>query len=155
VSTASRQRILIVEDDPEIAYLLSAILAADDREVVLAESGAEARQLLDAGDVDLVILDLILPDVDGRSLLTEMRARPQTAGVPIVVVTARIGAESRQDCYQLGADGFFEKPFEPGELAADLTVRLERAARAERMALSDASTGLLNAAGHIMVVSLA
>ncbi|MEX2049047.1 MAG: response regulator [Gemmatimonadota bacterium] len=147
MSTASRQRILIVEDDPEIAYLLSAILAADDREVVLAESGVEARQLLDAGDVDLVILDLILPDVDGRSLLTEMRERPQTAGVPIVVVTARIGAESRQDCYQLGADGFFEKPFDPDELAADLAVRLERAARAERMALSDASTGLLNAAG--------
>jgi diguanylate cyclase (GGDEF)-like protein len=76
-----------------------------------------------------------------------MREHPATAGVPIVVVTARVGPESRQDCYQLGADGFVEKPFDPDELASDVTVRLERAAHAERVALSDAATGLLNGAG--------
>jgi len=141
------QRILVVEDDPEIAYLLDTVLVADDREVILAQSGVEARHVLGHGGADLVILDLILPDVDGRSLLTEMREHPETAAVPIVVVTARVGAESRQDCYQLGADAFVEKPFDPDELAADVAVRLERAAHAEKVAFSDAATGLLNAAG--------
>jgi diguanylate cyclase (GGDEF)-like protein len=139
--------VLVVEDDPEISYLLSAILAGEGREIVLADSGVEARRIVESGDVDLVILDLILPDVDGRSLLSELRERPETAAVPIVVVTARVGPESRQNCYALGADAFVEKPFDPDELASDISVRLERAAQAEKVALSDPLTGLLNAAG--------
>ncbi len=143
----ARQRLLVVEDDPEIRYLLAAVLAGTDREVLSAASGAEARRYLDAGGIDLVILDLILPDVDGRSLLVQLRDRPETAAVQAVVVTARGGPEARQDCYALGADSFVEKPFDPDELAADVAVRLVRAARAREAALNDALTGLLNKAG--------
>jgi two-component system cell cycle response regulator len=147
VTASARHRILVIEDDPEISYLLGEILGGEGREVVFAGSGFEARRVLESDDIDLVILDLILPDIDGRSLLTQMRATPRTAGLPVVVVTARVGPESRQDCYALGADAFVEKPFDPDELAADIAVRLQRAAQAERVALIDASTGLLNAAG--------
>lgn len=143
----TRQRILVVEDDPEIRYLLTAILAGEAREVIAAANGAEARRHLEAGDVDLVILDLILPDVDGRSLLWQMRDRPETATVQVVVVTARGGPEARQDCYALGADAFVEKPFDPDELAADVTVRLGRAAQARAARLVDPLTGLSNKAG--------
>ena len=125
----ARQRLLVVEDDPEIRYLLTAILAGEAREVIAAANGAEARRHLEAGGIDLVILDLILPDVDGRSLLSQMRDRPETATVQVVVVTARGGPEARQDCYALGADAFVEKPFDPDELAADVTVRHGRARR--------------------------
>jgi diguanylate cyclase (GGDEF)-like protein len=76
-----------------------------------------------------------------------MRDRPETASVQVVVVTARGGPEARQDCYALGADAFVEKPFEPEELAADVTLRLERAAAARASALTDPLTGLLNKAG--------
>jgi DNA-binding response OmpR family regulator len=141
------QRLLVVEDDPEIRYLLSTILADDRREIAAAVNGKEARQQLEKGGVDLVILDLILPDVDGRSLLTAMRDRPETASVQIIVVTARGGPEARQDCYALGADSFVEKPFDPDELVADVAVRLERAAAARASALADPLTGLLNKAG--------
>lgn len=142
-----RQRLLVVENDPEIRYLLTAVLAGTDREVLTAASGVEASRHLDGGGIDLVILDLILPDVDGRSLLAQMRDRPETAPIQVVVVTARGGPEARQDCYALGADSFVEKPFDPEELAADVSVRLVRAARAREAALSDALTGLLNKAG--------
>jgi diguanylate cyclase (GGDEF)-like protein len=142
-----RQRLLVVEDDPEIRYLLTSILAGDGREVVAAENGREARQHLERGGLDLVVLDLILPDVDGRSILSAMRDRPETATLQVVVVTARGGPEARQDCYALGADAFVEKPFDPDELAADVAVRLERAAASRASALKDHLTGLLNKAG--------
>ena len=146
--TASRaRRLLVVEDDPEIAYLLSVMLAAEDREVVTAGSGEEAMRVLGAGEVALVVLDLILPDIDGRSLLSQIREHPERAHLPVVVLTARAGPDTRQDCYRLGADAFVEKPFDPEELAADIGVRLQRAAEAERAAHRDALTSLLNRAG--------
>jgi two-component system cell cycle response regulator len=116
VTGTQRQRVLIIEDDPEIQYILS-------------------------------VLDLILPDADGRTLLAEMRSVPGTAAVPVVILTARAAPEIRQDCYALGADAFIEKPFDPEELSAEITVRLERAAQVERATLADSLTGLLNRAG--------
>ena len=144
---ARARRLLVVEDDPEIAYLLSVVLAGEDREVVIAGSGEEALRVLAAGDVALVVLDLILPDIDGRSLLAQVREDQKTASTPVVVLTARAGPDTRQDCYRLGADAFVEKPFEPDDLAADITVRLERAAEARRAAHRDGLTSLLNRAG--------
>jgi len=147
VKAPDRQRVLIIEDDPEIQYILSVILAEDDREIIGAVTAQQARAALEGGDIDLVILDLILPDADGRSLLSELRGEPATAAVPVVVLTARAAPEIRQDCYALGADAFVEKPFDPEEFGADIAVRLERVARAEREALGDPLTGLLNRAG--------
>lgn len=142
-----RQCILVIEDDPEIQYILSVILSDDGRHVIGADTAEQARAVWDSADVDLVVLDLILPDADGRSLLSELRARRATAAVPVVVMTARAAPEIRQDCYALGADAFVEKPFDPEEFAADISARLERVAQAEREALGDPSTGLLNRAG--------
>jgi diguanylate cyclase (GGDEF)-like protein len=147
VTDAGRQRVLVIEDDPEIQYILSVILADEGREIVVAENAVDARREMAAGDLDLVILDLILPDADGRTLLAELRAARATAAVPVVVSTARAAPEIRQECYSLGADAFIEKPFDPAELQADLGARLERQAAAERAALSDPVTGLLNRAG--------
>jgi diguanylate cyclase (GGDEF)-like protein len=147
VTVPDRQRVLVVEDDPEIQYLLCTILAGEGRSIVAVATGAEAHDALAREPIDLVILDLILPDVDGRSLLSELRAHADTAALPVVVVTARAGPETRQDCYSLGADAFVEKPFDPDEFAEDIAVRLGRAARAEKAALTDALTGLLNRAG--------
>jgi DNA-binding response OmpR family regulator len=141
------RRVLIVEDDPEILYLLSVILDEPDREVLTASTGAEAEAVLGSTPVDLVVLDLILPDADGRALLTELRARPETATVPVVVSTARSGAQIRQECYSLGADAFVEKPFDPEVVAADIAARLQRPAGRPRAGLHDPVTGLLNRAG--------
>lgn len=147
MTDVDRQRLLIIEDDPEIQHILSVVLAAEDREIVPVETAAEAKSVLESQDVDLVVLDLILPDADGRSLLSELRAGRSTAAIPVVVTTARAGPDVRQDCYTLGADAFIEKPFDPEKVAADIGVQLERRATAEREALTDPLTGLLNRAG--------
>jgi diguanylate cyclase (GGDEF)-like protein len=147
VTDTDHQRLLIIEDDPEIQHMLSVVLAADDREIVSVETAAEARAALAAQHIDLVVLDLILPDVDGRSLLSELRAARETAATPVVVMTARSGPDVRQDCYALGADAFIEKPFDPEKVTADIGVQLERQAAAERQALTDPLTGLENRAG--------
>ncbi|HSH75736.1 MAG TPA: response regulator, partial [Longimicrobiales bacterium] len=147
MTTAERYRLLVIEDDPEMQYLLGAVLAGDDREVVCVDSGEEARRAIAVGKVDLVVLDLLLPDVDGRSLLSSLRDRPETGAVPVVVVTARSGPEIRQDCYALGADAFVEKPFDPDSLVADVAARLRRADSGQGAALVDARTGLPNKAG--------
>jgi diguanylate cyclase (GGDEF)-like protein len=145
--TGAIQHVLIVEDDPEVQYLLSTILAGDGREVTAVGTGAEAEAALAADPIDLVVLDLILPDMDGRNILTRIRERPETATVPVVVISARGGAEIRQDLYTLGADFYAVKPFDPDEVAADITARLRRTAGRDRTALQDPVTGLLNRAG--------
>jgi diguanylate cyclase (GGDEF)-like protein len=146
VSTAT-QGVLIIEDDPEMQYLLTVMLEDDDRTLMTAGTGAEAEELLGREVVDLIVLDLILPDTDGRTLLTRFRERPETATIPIVVISARGGVEIRQDCYALGADSFTEKPFDPDEVAADISARLERSVGRAGAGTLDPVTGLLNRAG--------
>lgn len=147
MTSADTRTILIVEDDPEIQYLLSVVLDEPGRAVEAVSTAAAAEEMLASRDVDLVVLDLILPDADGRSLLATMRRRPETASVPVLVISARGGSEARQECYDLGADHYLEKPFDPDELADEVAARLERSADRERVSLVDAVTGLLNQAG--------
>lgn len=136
-----------MEDDREIRYLLSVTLAGEGREVLLAENGAEGERLLAEHDVDLMVLDLLLPDTDGRTLLQKVRANSSSATLPVIVITSRVGSDIRAECYDLGADSFVEKPFDPDLLASDVSLRLERAAALEREAHKDDLTGLLNHAG--------
>jgi len=140
-------RILVVEDDPEIQYLLSRVLVEEDREVVLAATAADGERLLAHGAFDLLVLDLLLPDADGRTLLRSLRALPATATLPVVVLTSRVAPDLRAECFDLGADAFVEKPFDPDVLAADVSARLERAAVRTRLAQRDDLTELLNLAG--------
>lgn len=143
----SRRKILIVEDDPEIGYLMNAVLEEDDRSLHVATTGAEAEQLTSELTVDLILLDLILPDADGRQLLKRFRERPATSAVPIFVVSARGGTDIRNDCFALGAEAFYSKPFDPGELQKDVRARLERGTETRQSDLIDPLTGLWNRAG--------
>lgn len=151
MSPEPKRRVLIVEDDPEIQYLLTVILEDEDRELVSAGTGAEAWLVLQEQQVDLVVLDLILPDMDGRTLLTQLRERPETATTPVVVISARSGPEIRQECYSLGADFYTEKPFDPDEVAGDVKARLDRAVPVASPSHLDPRTGLLNRAGLLEI----
>lgn len=139
-------RILVVEDDPEIRYLLSVILASEDRVIVAVEDGVGADDALGGPPFDLVILDLILPDLDGRTLLTRLRNDPRTGAVPVVVISARRERDIREDCHALGADAFFAKPFDAEALARDVAIRLERSAKRDRAGMTDHVTGLMSRA---------
>lgn len=141
--------ILIVEDDPQFARFLEAAIGTENRRVVIAETAAEARAAIALETPSLLILDLILPDSDGRNLLLELRSSARTAAVPVVVVTARLGGEVKAECFALGADAYFEKPLEPESFAVAVASQLERQARYTQLCRRDPVTGLPNRAAFL------
>jgi two-component system OmpR family response regulator len=120
---SARCRILVVDDDPELCELLSSVLVAHGYLAVPAASAQAMRERLAEGDVDLVILDLMLPDADGLVLCRELRAR---STMPIVMLTARGADTDRIVGLELGADDYLPKPFNPRELVARIGAVLRR-----------------------------
>ena len=126
ITASSGSRILVVEDDPSIVRLLEVALKGSERRIRAAATAAEADALLARERFDLVVLDLFLPDDDGRRLLLRWRATPSTATLPVFVLSARLGAEVKAECYAIGADGYFEKPFDVSVVVAAVEGRLKR-----------------------------
>lgn len=143
------QHILVVEDDRVFGATLRTALQAPGRRVDVVESCAEARARLATGTVSLVVLDLILPDGDGRNLLLEIRSEPATAGLPLFVVSARLGAQTKGECFALGADGYFEKPVDLRAFAVAVSSRLERHGDGSGACRRDPTTGLANRAAFL------
>ena len=114
--------ILIVDDDPEIALLLRAVLAAPDRELVQAPSAAAAQTALQSRAFDIVILDLLLPDGDGRTVLRRMREAGSAAHV--IMLSGKTASAVEAECRALGADVYMVKPFDPDIVAAHVTDHL-------------------------------
>src|SRR5262245_19597461 len=138
--------ILVVEDDPDISRAVQMRLAGPNREIFPAGSIAAAEQILEEHEVALVVLDLGLPDRDGRSLLIRLRERPGLAALPIIVMSGKDRRTTPRECFALGADAYFEKPVDLNTLAAAVATRLQRTAEASCEARQDSMTGLPNRA---------
>ncbi|WP_232050953.1 response regulator transcription factor [Arabiibacter massiliensis] len=117
--------ILVVEDDPDINNLLRAIVERAGHRAAQAFSGSEALLRLEASTPDLVLLDLMLPGVDGPELLARMRGE-RGLDVPVIVVSAKAGLADKVDLLAAGADDYIVKPFEPDEVAARVEAVLRR-----------------------------
>lgn len=117
-------RILLVEDDAVLGDGLSRSLCDWGFDVTLAETGGYAGGALATQPYDLVILDLGLPDMDGRDVLRQLRARK--SAVPVLILTARDGLNDRVGGLELGADDYMTKPFELRELEARVRALLRR-----------------------------
>jgi two-component system OmpR family response regulator len=115
--------ILIVDDDPEIRRLLVDYLARNGLEAIAARDGREMWQQLDRHAVDLVVLDLMLPDTDGLTLCRDLRAKSNT---PVLMLTARGEETDRIVGIEMGADDYLVKPFNPRELLARIKSVLRR-----------------------------
>jgi two-component system, OmpR family, alkaline phosphatase synthesis response regulator PhoP len=122
-------RILIVEDDPDIADLVARYLDTAGFSTERAASGREALQTIAAKPPDLVVLDLMLPHVDGLDVCRSVRASDATAAMPIIMLTARAEESERIVGLELGADDYLAKPFSPNELVARVRALLRRAQR--------------------------
>lgn len=122
-------RILIVDDDQEIVRLVQSYLERIGLIVQPAYDGDQAMSLLRRERADLVILDLMLPQVDGWEITRWMRADPQLVGIPILMLTARAQDSDKILGLELGADDYLTKPFNPGELVARVRAILRRANR--------------------------
>jgi DNA-binding response OmpR family regulator len=123
-------RILVVEDDPDIAALVTRYL---DKAGFISErvaSGRDALTAISARPPDLLVLDLMLPHVDGLEVCRVVRGNESTAGLPIIMLTARADESERIVGLELGADDYLAKPFSPNELVARVRALLRRAHRA-------------------------
>jgi len=108
-------KILVVDDVPENVRLLTAVLVARGYDVVTANDGVEALRVVEAEDPDLVLLDVMMPGLDGYAVCSELRANEDTAVLPVIMVTSSIGQEKTR-AIESGADDFIPKPFNHDEL---------------------------------------
>ena len=108
-------RILVVDDVPENVRLLEAVLIPEGYDVVTAGGGEEALALVESEHPDLVLLDILMPDLDGYAVCERVRAKEETAVLPVVMVTSSIG-EDKTRAIEAGADDFIPKPFNHDEL---------------------------------------
>jgi len=119
-------RILVVDDEPDITALVAYHLAKEGYRVATASSGAEALKSAAEGSPDLVILDLMLPGASGYDVLQELRRKPETKDVGVILLTARKDEVDRVRGLALGADDYVVKPFSPKELVLRVGAVLRR-----------------------------
>lgn len=119
-------RILVVEDEVDLARILVDYLAAAGYAPYAIHDGEAARQALRAALPDLLLLDLMLPGVDGLTLLHELRADPRRAGLPVILITARVEEVDRLIGLESGADDYICKPYSPREVVARVKAVLRR-----------------------------
>jgi|SoiMethySBSTD1v2_1073268.scaffolds.fasta_scaffold846030_2 two-component system phosphate regulon response regulator PhoB len=110
------ERVLIVDDDPDIQRLVNYNFSKAGFEVVEAGSGRKALESVQKQPPDLIILDLMLPDIDGVEVCRTLRQRESTRRIPIIMLTARGEEVDRVIGFELGADDYVSKPFSPREL---------------------------------------
>src|SRR5712692_4547805 len=120
-------RVLIVEDEADIRDLLAFHLEREGYQVSKSRTGADALRYVKASPPDLILLDIMLPEVDGLEVCRRLRREPATAALPIVMLTAKGDEVDRVLGLELGADDYIVKPFSPKELLARVRAVLRRA----------------------------
>lgn len=120
------KKILVVEDETDIRKLILYNLAQERYQVLEAEDGEKALRLLQREKLHLIILDLLLPGMSGLELCRALRGRPETARLPILMLTAKAGEADRVVGLEMGADDYLTKPFSPRELVARVKAILRR-----------------------------
>ncbi len=118
--------VLLVDDEDALRRVMRDLLVRDGFDVVEARTGAEALDQVDKHAPDVVVLDLNLPGMDGYSVLSELRARPATKTIPVIVLTAKGDEDNEVRVFELGADDFLSKPFRAKALTKRLEVVLAR-----------------------------
>src|SRR5262245_6273449 len=120
---AMKPKVLIVEDEPAISDTIQFVLESEGLETVRVATGLAAVPVLNENSVDLIVLDIGLPDINGFDLLREIR---KTSTTPIILLTARTAEIDRVLGLEIGADDYVAKPFSPRELAARVKAVLRR-----------------------------
>lgn len=117
------ETVLIVEDDTYINQLLKEALTKEGYQCIQAFSGSEGKLVLEKGEVDLVLLDLMLPGIPGETVLEEIRKQNET---PVIILTAKEELDSKVDLLLAGADDYIIKPFDIREVLARIQVQMRK-----------------------------
>jgi CheY-like chemotaxis protein len=114
--TDQARRILVVDDDESVRKLVHDVLVLEGYDVTSAEDGFAALRAVEATRPDCVVLDVMMPGMDGHAVLSRLRARPTEKDLPVVMLTAMADDQSAWQAWTEGVDYFLAKPFEPAEL---------------------------------------
>jgi two-component system alkaline phosphatase synthesis response regulator PhoP len=129
MSGALQKKILIVEDEPDILQLVRLYLEKEGFRTATAVNGAQALKKVKEDKPDLIVLDLMLPELDGLEVCKRLRSTPDTAMLPIIMLTAKAEESDTVIGLELGADDYVAKPFSPKALVARIKALLRRLER--------------------------
>lgn len=119
-------KILVVDDEPPIVRLMEFILARQGHEMIVAVNGEEALDKVRAHAPDLVLLDIMMPRIDGYDVARTLRADPEFANIPIIMLSAKAQEEDIQRGKDVGVNEYITKPFSPDHLVAVVSDYLTR-----------------------------
>ncbi len=149
------EKILIVDDDVQTLRLVGLMLERQGYKILAASNGTQAIGMARSENPDLILLDVMMPDVDGFSVARTLRKEPETTGIPILMFTARAQVEDKIAGYESGADDYLTKPIHPAELTAHMRAILSRNKGREGTPLERGYTiGVMAAKGGLGVSSL-
>ena len=137
-------KILVVDDEKEIADFIELYLKNENFQVYKYYNGNDALKCIAENEIDMAILDVMLPDVDGFTILSEIR---KSYTFPVVMLTAKTGSMDKINGLTLGADDYIEKPFEPLELMARVKAQLRRYTRYNTTGIQQKQQDILEIAG--------
>lgn len=143
-SVAVPKKVLVVEDEQDILQLVRMYLDKEGFRTITAANGTEALRQVRSEHPDLVILDLMLPEMDGLEVCKKLRAAPQTAMLPIIMLTAKSEESDTVVGLELGADDYVGKPFSPRALVARIKALFRRLARVNDREVSTYRYGALH-----------
>jgi len=128
-SVGDHKRLLLIDDDPNLILLVKDYLEFRGYEVVTAENGREALEILEQDVPDMIICDVMMPEMDGYSLVKHVREDSRTSWIPVLFLSAKGQSQDRVKGLNTGADVYMVKPFEPEELVAQVESSLKQASR--------------------------
>jgi DNA-binding NarL/FixJ family response regulator len=129
VGGKDRKRLLLIDDDPNLILLVKDYLEFRGYEVLTADNGKEALNLLSQSLPDMIICDIMMPEMDGYALIENVRQDQRTSWIPVLFLSARGQSQDRIKGLNLGADVYMVKPFEPEELVAQVESSLKQTNR--------------------------
>ena len=118
-------QIMVVDDDQDTVAILTRHLQREGFVPIEANSGAQCLKLVQENEVDVILLDLMMPDMDGFQVVRELRANPMTAEIPVIMITARDDLDARAEGMRLGVSDFLAKPVFRRQLASRVRAQLE------------------------------
>ncbi len=136
------KRILVIEDEKDIQDLLQLYLKRDGYDVHIAKDGESGLRKAIQEPYDLVLLDLMLPQMDGLEICRNLRSRPQTSDIPIIMLTAKAEESDRIVGLEIGADDYITKPFSPREVLARVKAIFRRLEKPEAKTVRHEYSGI-------------
>ena len=149
------ERILIVDDDPDALTLIGLTLERRGYSVLKASGGTEALMMIENDRPDLILLDLMMPHMDGYEVCRRIKADPRLGGIPVVMLTAKAQMASQVEGYRVGADDYVTKPVHPDDLASHIRAVLERVKERKASHAGGRAVGVIGVKGGVGTTTIA